>query len=624
MTTPAPALPPVAADVVAEAVEALSPRLRKKLDAAIEQYAALPIAAQGAEIRVACGEDAVVTFAPNASGAITQADQANCSCLLAPRCLHRAALLSACPVGDAAAPPPPDTETEATAAGAVGADADISARNEDPETQPAVQLTTAQIAAAAGLWSAAAALLAAGIPAAGAVPQAELLRAAHTARLAGLHRAEAAALRVVSGLREARARRAEHRLADLSAALRDLLLTAALLTAADPDPALIGVARRPYEPGGALRVHGVCREPIISATGYAGVVTHLIGDDGRWYSAADVKPGGPGRAQAAAAAPVTIGTGSSGAATLDHARLARGGLLINGATVSADGRLGSGKDVRATPIRGLPWSEGPVAALLARSIAELAAERLAVARALGDEQDRTEAARELVACDVEILGGQGDHLLVRDLTSGTLIRLVPADAHVDLAHTTNLRQLASRPGMRVRLVGRLDPDRSATLRPLGAGPVPDTEATLRLPDDWLGHADLGYDRLQGSHLPPLSQCPEPEPAGAPIDPAADSPLWRYRHVVELAVAGGRRAVGEYARRADRTGDALAPLRAAGFHAGADLARRLAAEADRRGRDVFGRLADPDPDAYARAWLAASAHLAATERALILASWRPGD
>ena len=616
MSTPAPALPPVAADVAAEAVEALSPRLRKKLDAAIEQYAALPITAEGTGISVACGEDAVVTLTPGESGALTRAGHAHCSCLLAPRCLHRAALLSACPVADAASGP--DSET------ATATDSSADPAKQSTDVSPAVQLTAAQIAAAVGLWSAAAAVLAAGIPSAGAVPQAELLRAAHTARLAGLHRAEAAALRVVSGLRDARARRAEHRLADLASALRDLLLTAALLAAADPDPALIGVARRPYESGGALRVHGVCREPIISATGYAGVVTHLIGDDGRWYSAADVKPGSPGRALAAATAPVTIGAGASGAATLDHARLARGGLLINGATVSADGRLGSGKGVRATSISGLSWSEGPVAALLGRSIVDVAAERLAVARALGDEQDQTDAARELVACDVEILAGQSDHLLVRDLASGTLIRLVPADAHADLAHTTNLRQLASRPGMRVRIVGRLDPDRSATLRPLGVGPAPGSEATLRLPGDWLGHADLGYDRLQGSHLPPPAQCPPPEPTGAPIDPTADSPLWRYRHVVELAVAGGRRAVGEYARRADHTGSALAPLRTAGFHAGADLARQLAAEADRRDRDVFGRLADPDPDAYARAWLAAAAHLAATERALILASWSPGD
>lgn len=617
----APGLPSAAADVVAEAVEGLSPRLRKKLDAAIEQYAALPIAAEGDSVSIACGEDAVVTLTPDTSGTITQPDHARCTCLLAPRCLHRAAVLSACPVADAAATASASASASTESPTSQAPDSPSTPTpTPSPDTSPTTQLTSGQVSAAASLWSAAAAVLAAGIPAAGAVPQAELLRAAHTARLAGLHRAEAAALRVVSGLREARADQAEHRLTDLTAALRDLLLTAALLAVADPDSALIGIARRPYEPGGALRVHGVCREPIISATGYAGVVTHLIGDDGRWYSAADVKPGGPSRARAAATAPVTIG-----AATLDHAQLARGGLLINGATVSADGRLGSGKEVRATPISALPWSDGPIAALLARPIADVAAERLAVADALGDERDRAEATRALVACDAEILAGQGDHLLVRDLTSGMLIRLVPADAHADLAHTANLRQLASRPGLRIRIVGRLDPDRAATLRPLGVGPVPETECTLRLPEDWLGHADLGYDRLQGSHLAPLAQCPPPEPVAAPpIDPTADSPLWRYRHVVELAVAGGRRAVGEFARRADRTGDALAPLRTAGFHAGADLAGRLAAEADRRDRDVFGRLADPDPGPYAHAWLAAAAHLAATERALILASWRPTD
>src|SRR6202011_4124036 len=124
--------------------------------------------------------------------------------------------------------------------------------------------------------------------------------------------------------------------------------------------------------------------------------------------------------------------------------------------------------------------------------------------------------------------------------SPALIRLVPADAHPDLTHTTNLRQLASRPGLRVRIVGRLAPDRAATLRPLAVGPVPDCEATLRLPEDWLGRADLGYDRIQGPHLPPLAACPSPAVAHTPPDPLADSPLWRYRRLVELAVAGGRR------------------------------------------------------------------------------------
>ncbi|MEU0950541.1 hypothetical protein ABZ379_49195, partial [Streptomyces canus] len=82
-------LPPVAPEVVAAAVEQLTSRLRKKLDAAIETYATLPVAADGTVRRVRCGEDAEVTLTPGPSGAVTEAAQARCSCLLAPRCLHR-------------------------------------------------------------------------------------------------------------------------------------------------------------------------------------------------------------------------------------------------------------------------------------------------------------------------------------------------------------------------------------------------------------------------------------------------------------------------------------------------------------------------------------------------------
>ena len=603
MTEPIP-LPPVAADVVAEAVESLTSRLRKKLDDAIPHYAAAPRTAPEGSIAIACGEDATVTLAPGPSGAVTQAEQARCTCLLAPRCLHRAAVLSACPLADPDQTPATEPAAEAPA---VAADLpDVPARSD------------AQITAANAVWSAACAVLAAGIPGAGAVSQAELLRAAHSARLAGLHRAEAAALHVVRGLREARARHDGHRLADLVSALRELLLTSARIAAADPDPALVGVARRAYQPGGGLRVHGVCREPIISAAGYGGVVTHLLGDDGRWYSAADVKPGGPNRARAAGTAPVAIGP-----AALDHAQLSRGGLLINGATVSPEGRLGSGKGVRATPLPGLPWSDATaasgnaLAALFARPLAESAASRLA--NPAGGDPDRGERERELVACDVVILAAQAGHVLACEFTctpepdsTPVLLRLKPADAHPDLPHTANLRQLGSRPGLHVRVLGRLDPDQAATLRPLAVGPVPGAEATLRLPEEWRGRADLGYDRIQGSHLPPPDAGPEPPLDRAPLDPLTDSPLWRCRRLVELAVAGGRRAVGESA--------ALTPLRAAGFHTAADLAAGLVHEAARRSRDDFGRLEDPDPDGYARAWLAAAVHLSATERALVLASW----
>lgn len=120
-----------------------------------------------------------------------------------------------------------------------------------------VEPTPAQRGAAEVLWAAAAAVLGAGVPAAGAVPQAELLRAAHTARLADLYRAEAAALRVVRGLRSARAGHRGHRTADLAAALRELLLSTALVRSGPVDP---GCSAAPAAPT-ALAVRCGCTGP---------------------------------------------------------------------------------------------------------------------------------------------------------------------------------------------------------------------------------------------------------------------------------------------------------------------------------------------------------------------------
>ncbi|MEV4175549.1 hypothetical protein [Nonomuraea sp. NPDC049709] len=706
-TSNAPAaaqLPPAAPHVVAAAVEGLTSRLRKKLDAAVEQYAALAVeVVDGEGVQIVCGEDAVVTLSPGASGVVVEEGQARCSCLLAPRCLHRAAVLCACPVGESgavavaadAAPGggvadggagsgevvPADSEAGPRAGlgagsgpgsgvgpgagaeagqgagsgggpgagtGAGPASVGGSPAGADPATgltpaggdgsvaaagggqvgatagggQVGAAADSGRVAAAAGLWRAGAAVLVAGVPGAGAVAQAELLRAAHTARLAGLPRAEAAALRVVRGLRSAREQHGGHRLADLVSALRELLLITGRLAAADPDPALVGSVRRNYEQGGSLRVYGVCREPVISATGYGGVVTHVVTEDGRWFSVSDVRPGGSARARGAGTATVAIGS-----AMLTHAQLARAGLLIVGATISPDGRLGAGSGVRATPSNGMPWTEGPLAALFARPLGEAARARLA-----GDswsEAATADEAREPVGCDLVIVGAAGDHVLARELVpgdgevraDGPLIRLVPAGRHPDLAHVANLQRLASRPGLCVRVVGRVEPDRAATLSALAVGPVPGVEATLRLPAEWQGRADLGYDRLQSAHLPsPVNDLEGLMGGAGDVDPVSSAPLWRVRRLVELAVAGGRRAVAESGRGGDFKVQG-ASLRRSGFPAAAELAAGLAAEADRWQRDVFGRLTDAGPDRYARAWLAAAVHLSATERALVEASWQ---
>ncbi|GGX07254.1 hypothetical protein GCM10010297_31140 [Streptomyces malachitofuscus] len=568
---PSVPLPPAAPEVTASAVEGLTTRLRGRLDAAVEALPGAPVTADAGTVRVRCGDDAWVTLAPGPSGVLTHAEQAVCTCLLAPRCLHRAAVLTACPVSAADHRAAPDPEPgPAPAAAAAGP-------------------TARQTQAAAGLWTAAAAVLAAGTAGAGAVLQAELLRAAHTARLADLHRAEAAALDVVRRLRDERDPHGPRALAALVAALRELLLVTHRLRNGDTDPALIGAVRRNDRPEGPLRLYGVCREPVIGPGDLGGVVTHFVDDDGRWYALPDVKPGGPARAQRAGTAHVAIRSFLS-----DHFRLSRGGLVLTGAVVSPDGRLVPEPGVRATFAAGRPWT---AAAL-----------------------DGAGHAGALTVCDVEIVATDGADLLARVLPErgDTPVRLAPAHSHPRLLHTANLRRLGARPGLHVRVVGRLDHDRVATLRPLAVAPVPDSGATLRLPADWQGRADLGYDRLRDDHFPPgPSRQPELFPSGGA--PVADSPLGRVRRLVELAVAGGRRAAAEPARDSDRHGHAAA-LRRSGFTTGAELVTALATVAAHRGRDAFGRPDDGDQDRYALWWLATAVYLSGTEAALRRRNW----
>ncbi|MEU6979405.1 hypothetical protein [Streptomyces sp. NPDC046371] len=626
-------LPPVAPDVLADAVEQLSARLRKKLDAAIAGCADQASASTDGSVEVRFGEDATVTLRPGPSGAVTQAEQVACTCLLAPRCLHRAAVLGAAPLAEGqgddpdagsrtVAAPAADTDTGAGTGTDTGVATGRTVSGGAPdmtaplgESAPAT-LTPAQVRAASALWNAAAEALAAGVTAGGAVVQAELLRAAHTARLAALPRAEAAALRVVRGLRAARERSEGQRLGDLADAFRELLAGAALLSSGSADAGAAGSARRAYGQGGSLRVYGLCREPVLSATGYGGVTTHLVGADGAGYTVSDVRPGGLARVKGAGSASVALG-----GAVLDHAGLARGGLRIVGATVSADGRLGAGRGVSATPLRGVDWSEEPAAALFARPVRDAMGAALADGGPESAEPGRTPT--RLLGCDVEVIGAAGDAVVVRVVSAaaeGPLLRLRPAHPHPELPHAANLRRIAEHPGLVLRVLGRPDLDRAATLRPLAVGPAPGVAATLRLPDEWKGHADLGYDRLQGGHFPRETTggaAPGPVPLGP--DPLADAPLWRVRRLLETGVAGGRRAVAEAGRGADPA-SLVARLTRAGLGGAAHLAQALTAEAGRRPRDAFGRLTDASADGYARAWLASAVHLAAAERTLVAASW----
>ncbi|WP_217133892.1 hypothetical protein [Streptomyces sp. AC558_RSS880] len=567
-----PDLPPVVPSVTAELVAALSPRLRKRLDAGVTKLLARPAVREGDTVRIAVDDETdVVLRAPG--GTVTGADAIHCGCLLAPDCLHRAAAASAAPVAEEAPAPAEVTEAEEGTG----------------TTQPEPDAATAeQRAAARAVFDAAAAVLEAGTDGAGAVLQAELLHAAHTARLAGLPRASAAAVSVVTGVRAARSADPGHRLTDLAGALAGALGVAHRLPhATGPDlTELRGTVRQPYRPDGSLRLYGLFSEPVLTATGYAGAVTWTADADGRLYTVSDVAPGGPARATGAADRAVRIGD-----TALTHRELSRAGLAVSGATVSPTGRLGAGAGVRAVRASGAAWRAEPLDRLWAVPAAEQ------VARALNGGQD-------LLFLEVTLAGtvreATGDCLLAD--CAGLPLRLATAHDDPALPHRDNLRLLAAAGGSRLRIVARLAP-----------GPYP--RALLLAaehPTDPGARVDLGLDRLRRADLPAGAVAP-PARAMATGD---EAPLHLLRRRVHQVVPGGRRVL---ALAGNRPGDG-ARLRRLGLATAGDLLDDLHAAAADRSRDTFGRLLPADTGHFARAWLAAAVYTDEVERALCAAAW----
>ncbi|MFE2654097.1 hypothetical protein ACFXGY_29875, partial [Streptomyces sp. NPDC059346] len=105
-------LPPVAPEVTATLVEGLSPRLRKRLDAAVTKLGTRPTHREGDTARIEVDDETELRLhAPG--GVVAKAEDIVCGCLLAPACVHRAAAACAAPAAgrlvakaSAAAAPP--------------------------------------------------------------------------------------------------------------------------------------------------------------------------------------------------------------------------------------------------------------------------------------------------------------------------------------------------------------------------------------------------------------------------------------------------------------------------------------------------------------------------------------
>ena len=606
-------LPPVAPDVTAAIVETLTPRLRKRLDAAIAKLAACPVTRDGDTVRVVVGEDAELTLVA-VDGAVYTVDDVRCTCLLAPACVHRAAITSAAPIADArpetAAPDTPGSPASANPAHPSG----VPVVPEDAGPSLPEPPTPDERAAADALWTAGAAIVDAGITGAGAVLRAGLLRAAHVARLTGLHRASGAAVAVAAGLRSAREYDPAHSLAELTAAMRELLDVAhALRTDAPLDPAILaglrGTARRAYTPAVSLRLYGLFTEPVLTTRGYAGAVTTTIDTDGHIRTIGDVAPGGADRAVGAATRAIRLGDTS-----IDPVALTRAGLLVTGATMSASGRMGAGKAVRAVRAGGAAWTEEPLDRLWAVPPATQI-DRVVSARDLPPD-DRV-AGNDLLFLDVTVVGpsaGARDRVVAA--CEGLTVHLLVAHSDPAFAYRDNLRLLASAPGLRLRLIGRAEPSVERAVRVLAVGVPPGEGPTLKLAADRLGRVDLGLDRLGRADLP---QGAGGAPTAGSGDEPPHAPLYLMHRHVERAISGGRPVLaGSGSTEADG-----ARLRAVGLTAGGALVQRLGRVAAGRERDVFGRLRAGDNDLLSRTWLAAAVYAHTVESAVTRAVWSNG-
>ncbi|MFE6747696.1 hypothetical protein ACFVGM_17705 [Kitasatospora purpeofusca] len=627
--------PAVRPEVVAEVVAGLSARLQKRLDGAAAKLAERPVERTGEDWRIAVDEETeLVLHAPG--GVVATAGDVRCGCLLAPACVHRAAAVTVCPLADGepsaeqVEPVPAEGEppSSAPAAALPGAPHDEAPHDDAPAAGP---LGAAERAAVDQLHRVASAALAAGVGGAGAVLQAELLRAAHRARLAGLHRPAAAAVAVVTRLRAARSGEPDHRLADLVAGLRELLgLSTALSVAAAADTAgpgvaaLRGTARQVYTAAGGLRLYGLFSEPVLTAT-HAGVLTWAVDAGGGLHTMAEIMP----HTDAAAAAPQAVGAGNRavrlGDATLSHREFTRAGLAVQGATRSAAGRLGAGASVRAVRAAGAAWTAGPADRLWAEPPAAQ------VARALGAAALPPEvrpAGGELLFLDVTLLGAVpygpgGEPRLLADC-GGVVVVLRAAHDHPGLAHRGNLALLATAPGLRLRVIGRLERSARPELRLLAVGePQPPEDRApeapaLALPADRAGRVNLGLERLQTADLSLPPREAVPPLTTLPVGPPPPStPVHLLSRRVEQAVTGGRAvlALGTGAARGDR-----ARLGSAGLATGAALLEGLLRAAVDQPRDVFGRVVADDHDAFAAAWLAAAWYEEELASALCATAW----
>jgi hypothetical protein len=308
------------------------------------------------------------------------------------------------------------------------------------------------------------------------------------------------------------------------------------------------------------------------------------------FSVSDVAPGDASRIAGAYRA-VTF--------SAPHVDLCRSGLFVNGATASADGRLGRGAGVEAVSARAVGWRDPPT-----RGLWSPIAQQLDRHRAWRERVGERPAGWDLLFLDanVEAVSERG---IVISTAEGVFEAVAPGD-HEALVYRQNLRLLARVQGLEMRAIGRLRLERPRTLELLAVSAV-----AMELPDTWCGRVNLGLDRLLATHMPRGEDSPAAE-----LQQRAD-PLEPLRRRIRRVVLGGRATLPSEAFREIESD--TAELRRQMLPTAATVLSELASAANATERDFSGQRWRPS-DAIATAWLRAAVYERATTAELARCSW----
>ncbi len=506
--------PAITSELLVQLTSAAPARVQKRLDKnpqAANEWNWAYTQENPAVITVDTGSQ-VVTLTPS-DGVLNHADQVKCDCLLAPKCLHLLACVTLLEIEQSESSSL-ESDVEETVSDDADSNVDSNADSSSDQTL---------VLAAADLFYAAGQVVVTGFGQASSVMIGQLIQAAHHARAVGLHWPAAAAIRVVEGIRQ---QRTEARGADIDVLRRDMyeLLSSTRMIQQQTAgwQSLIGTARRKYHPHDeALSLQGVFVEPILTDSGYAGMVVYLKDDADRWFTISDVRLGDAERLAGVWKGGIPIGN-----KTATANELVGGQLLIRGGGISDDGRLGLGSKTELALSSSNEWLSESLRRWLATDLSTQL-------RRVWKNRYTPELARpagwDLVGMQVEIVGARGQFLIVRVLDANQNAPIhVPLgiqSENIGLEYRRNLQRLAAGPGMLLNVIARFDFARPVALFPIAIAPIDEAEVDgtdavdeldepqpsrprLVLPESANGCWQLGWQRLQPEHF---SRTCEPVP-----------------------------------------------------------------------------------------------------------------